>query len=178
MQERITSNTTQGVVLLRQDGVWNRLATLDAADFDGLWGKTPTDFFASGWPNTLSHYSSSAWQSTSTNSLGRFFFVWGTGDDVYVGGPGLYRSNGGSLTPVVSGAVYFYDVWAAASDRAYAVGCTVKLGDCDVGLLYYFDGSSWSPISAPPGRGIGRIWGRSDSDLWVVSDGKLYHSTN
>ena len=101
---------------------------------------------------------------TSPGGGGRFRFAWGTGSDVYFGGPNVYRYDGTQVTSVITGADYFYDVWKAASDRAYIVGC-VGPSSCSAGVLYEFDGIDVdAAVNAPLGLGTERIWGRSDDD--------------
>jgi len=165
------------VVYIQQSSTWNLFDEPNASDFAGFWGTSPSDFYASGWPSYLDHYTGSSYQKISGGPLDRFFFTWGKGtNDVYTGGEGIFHYDGTSFTQVVPGGIEMYDVWGAAADRAYAVGCTVVSGNCVGALLYYFDGTSWSTQPAPPGKQPVQIWGRSDSDLWIAVDGKLFHS--
>jgi hypothetical protein len=163
-----------GVVMIYDGSTWQRTATPHANDFEAVWGKSPTDLYAAGWPKSFFHWDGANWTDLSPGGPGRFFFAWGTGNDVYFGGPDVYRYDGTQVTTVIDGPDYFYDVWQAASDRAYIVGC-VGPADCSSGVLYSFDGAAWTPRTAPPGKAAERIWGRSDDDLWVANWGVLYH---
>jgi hypothetical protein len=139
-----------------------------------VWGYSPTDLYAAGWPKTFLHWDGTSWTDLSPGGSGRFFFAWGTGQDVYFGGPNVYQYDGTQVTSVIIGADYFYDVWPVASNRAYIGGC-VGPSSCSAGVIYSFDGTTWTPRTAPPGKAVERIWGRSDDDIWVSNWGVLYH---
>jgi hypothetical protein len=165
-----------GTVHLLQNGSWSSYLNAGASDFAGFWGTSPTNFYASGWASFLGEYSATGWEIISSGTLDRYFFTWGTGNDVYTGGNGIFRYDGTTFTQVAPGGVEMYDVWGVDATHAYAVGCKVVAGDCAGTVLYYFDGMSWSMQPAPNGTAAQHIWGRSDTDLWLAVDGLLYHS--
>jgi hypothetical protein len=162
----------EGLVLIKEGAAWTRRTTPDAADFFGIWGRSPTDIFAAGWEGAFASCGSASIQTIPNSASARFFFVLGAGTDIYVGGSaGLFRY-GTSLTQVAGDV--FYDLWAASSTEAYAVGCASPAGQCMAALVQRFDGQRWVAFPAPPGNAVGNIWGRSGRDLWATTNLGLY----
>jgi hypothetical protein len=55
-------------------------------------------------------------------------------------------------------------------------GCSLDTSNnCISGVLFYFDGVTWTAVGAPAEPWLGSIWGRSDADLYLVGGGHLYH---
>ncbi len=59
----------------------------------------------------------------------------------------------------------FFSVWGAAPDDVYAVG-----GNNDKGVLYHFDGTSWSPEAVPGSPPLLNWIDGSAGDPWIVGN--------
>ncbi len=56
----------------------------------------------------------------------------------------------------------FNDIFAEASNNVFSVG--------NHGLIYHFDGSSWSEMETPVAVDLNGIWGRASNDIFAVGD--------
>jgi hypothetical protein len=77
--------------------------------------------------------------------------------------------------------VEFLDVWGTSSANIYAVGgIQDPNGGEDQGIIFHFDGTSWSEVSRTPQIEhqihLKAAWGTGPADIFVVGDrGKAYH---
>lgn len=62
----------------------------------------------------------------------------------------------------------FNDIYVAGTDNAFAVG--------NFGLIYHYNGSTWSTMPSTVSSNINAVWGRSASDVFAVGDnGTILH---
>lgn len=60
----------------------------------------------------------------------------------------------------------FNDIYSVAADNCYAVG--------NYGLIYHYDGSSWTEMESPVAVNLNGIWGRTADDIFAVgNDGTI-----
>src|SRR5207248_1939784 len=105
-----------------------------------------------------------------------FVSIWGSApNDVYVTGgsgdatrPGIWRLHydGRTWTSTMSPGLRI--MWGSSAQDIY--------GADSVGAIYHFDGSSWTPITGPSGKGCFGFWGATPDNLYCsTSDELVWH---
>ena len=137
-----------------------------------IWGTSHSDVFAvgdSGYPNAgdlILHYDGASWSAMPAPAGGAGLVnVWGTSaTDVFsVGG-----INSNDYVLQYNGAVWrqtlfeqnlgFVGLWGTAFADVFASGC--KGSACNEGVIYHYNGSSWSPMNIGTGTpALAGIWG-------------------
>ena len=161
---------------------------LDQGDLDGVvlsaWGSGPGDVYAVGGPlgnsgveSLVVHFDGESFRRLTPGGAETYWWVGGSGaDDVWmVGEEGrITRWDGAMFTEHASGtSATLFGVWAAAPDRAWAVGGTPGHGPGEDDVVLRWDGASWAPEAlpgAPLGRALFKVWGASEDDLYVVGE--------
>ena len=125
---------------------------LGAALFS-VWGDATDNVWAVGANDgagpLMMHYDGDAWERIDTSSLDHdFWWVWGSGDQLFVGGSKghmvRYTPSTGELSDAViaDASLTFFGVWGADTENVWAVA-----GDPTnelPGAIFRFDGSAWS----------------------------------
>ncbi len=146
------------------------------------------------------HRTNNSWtQDSSQPSARTFTHVWTNQNSVYVVGTVLegiddvtkvWIKSGNSWTmqstPSFTGSVEIWKVWGLDSQHVFAAGTndTNKDGNTDSGVLWYFNGSSWTSVQVPADcRELRAIHGTCLGDLWatgITTSGKgvVYRITN
>ena len=146
---------------------------LGAALFS-VWGDAENNVWAVGANDgsgpLMLHYDGGGWERIDTSSLDHdFWWVWGEGDQLFIGGSKghmvRYTPSTGELSDAVIAdpALTFFGVWGADTDNVWAVA-----GDPTneaPGAIFRFDGSTWvtsSEASLSDGGGVRaafKVWG-------------------
>ena len=129
--------------VLRFDGTaWSEeLETPGIAQLYGVWTSGPDDVFAVGQDPRIVHFDGSSWTYQETNCPP--------------------SSDGGSCS--------FSGIWGSGSRTAgprdvWAVGQEPG----NHGIIYHYDGTSWSESATIASYGLNRVWGSAPDDVFVV----------
>jgi hypothetical protein len=94
-------------------------------------------------------------------------------------GVGLKLGEGGTVTNIGT----LNNIFGFAANDIYAVGYRYYhdppplYTGIDSSLILHFDGSAWTQMITPPGRGMQAIWGIRPDDVWAGGTcGTLFHS--
>jgi len=152
-------NPESGFVIVHSDG--KRWTLMDAASNVGgyyhlaaIWGTSHSDVFAvgnSGYPNVgdmVMHYDGLTWSASYPNGGGGLYNVWGasasgvfsTGATPSIGYVQHYNGSYWSQTPLDNNTL-FPGLWGTSASDVFAAG------DSGQGVIYHYDGSSWSPMN-------------------------------
>lgn len=146
-----------------------------------VWGTAADDVWVVGadagsGPAVL-HYDGATWKQHATDAKGTLWWVAGHGDDVWMVGDGGQivhhtLSDGKFAVARAPTDERLYGVIPFAANDVWAVGGD----DVGVGVIWHWDGATWSPpADLPAGLGDGlayfKIWGPSADDLWIVGEG-------
>ena len=167
----INTHALLGGLVLHFDGAaWSESAevrNLSTAPLKALWGSSGSDVYAVGDAGTILHFDGATWSAVahglgSTNLTG---ISGSAANDVYaVGESGtIWRFDGSAWSVVTHGldALDLSAVWVSETGRVHAAG---------FGTAYHFDGSAWSSSTLPSMMTVNAIWGRSDTEIWAVTD--------
>lgn len=146
---------------------------------DDVWGTTTTPYQAGA---SMAHWDGHVWTTVATGSPMSASALWGTAaSDVWAvgfpppaGGSGnAAHYDGTHWTPLAVGSttVYLSAVGGTASNDVWAGGGVQNL---NVGVLYHYDGASWSAPHAVP-RNVTAIWAAASDDVWAARQGGFYH---
>lgn len=168
----------------------------------GFWGSASNDVwlvgeYAASTPSSaLQHWDGTAWTGvlgipgaigTDRSEDGSISGVWGfSASDVWaVGGSSagpIWHFDGSSwshvATPPLTGSLT--GVWGACPGDVWAVGERPPVNEGGVvsrgGVLWHFDGRSWSEVSLPGLQALFTVAGTGPEDVWIGGlGGTLYH---
>ena len=175
-----------GMAILHYDGTaWSDATPeMDLEWLRAIWGGGADDIWAVGNRGAIVHYDRGAWVDVSGDLTGEDLLgVWGSGqDDVWAVGEGgiILHYDGTSWTDVTPGlgTRWLNAIWGSAQDDVWAVG--------NSGTMLRYDGSAWSDVAPLRRRSNGEIgpavtWdiygisGRGPNDIWIATNGPIYH---
>jgi hypothetical protein len=168
----------------------------------GVWGSAANDVwlvgeYAASTPfSAIQHWDGTAWTAvlgfpgaigTVRSEDGVIFGVWGTSaSDVWAAGASaagpIWHFDGSSwshvATPPLSGVLNA--VWGACPNDVWAVGERPPVNQGGVvssgGVLWHFDGQSWSEVSISGLPPLFAVEGTGPDDVWIGGlDGTIYH---
>jgi photosystem II stability/assembly factor-like uncharacterized protein len=159
-------------------GSWTREFT-GAQYLHGVWGASPTDFYAVDDGGQLLHRDGpSDWKPLHTLAGHSLFSIWGSSPErLFVGtSDGVLRSTdrGTSWTwGWQSQRTNMHAVWGSSASDVYAVGA-------DGTIIHSEDGGgSWSVQRWEPPAELLGVWGSSADDVYIVGDkGLILHSAD
>jgi len=140
-----------------------------------VWGPSANNLFATGQQGVVLRYNGTAWRVTQTPTTANLTAVWGTSatNIIAVGTGGVVlRFDGttwtnGSPNP----AVVFLDVWGSAPNDIFVVGIESAV----TRRVYHYDGSSWAPMTVPPGlESLTSVWGSGPGDVYATGLGTSF----
>jgi hypothetical protein len=196
---------SSNVSVLHYDGTtWIRQLVEPGLGWQAVWGSAPNDVYAVGRhldrpAPAIAHYDGNAWTESAIptidpgpDTLIMYRSVWGSSaTDVYAVGTaygsaqfafiGHYDGQQWSRVSFPGQGVEFLDVWGTSSANIYAVGgIQDPKGGEDQGIIFHFDGTSWSEVFHTPQIEhqihLKAAWGTGPADIFVVGDrGKAYH---
>lgn len=150
-----------------------------------VWGRSSLDVWVVGTDDgqgpAVLHYDGAGWTRHIVPAQGDLWWVHGVGDSVWMSGAaGMllhYDQTSQQFTTfsVPGGAnETLYGVVAFSASDVWAVGGNVG---ASTGVIYHWDGSTWTRIPDLPGKAgeaaLFKVWGRSSDDLWVVGLGSV-----
>lgn len=166
-----------GVGTFHYDGAsWSSMETQPASI---TWGAAPNDIYGSGGGHAW-HYDGRQWSVSSAHNLSS---IWGlSAVDIYAtegGVPYHYDGHRWSIMPNSTG-VSCTAFWGTSPSNLYCVSQR---------QVWRFNGATWTPLNPPVtigsfyGTSLGRIWGTSATDIYVVGayaelfgfDGSSWH---
>jgi hypothetical protein len=133
-----------------------------------IWGASHSNVFAvgnSGYPNygdMVLHYDGSQWSEMSVpEGGGGLYSVWGTSSTAVFStgatpsmGYVLYYDSYDWSRANLDNNTLFYGLWGASPHDVFTAG------DSGQGVIYHYNGSSWSPIDVGANiAGLAGIWG-------------------
>lgn len=155
-----------------------------------VWGRSATDVWSVGadardgsGPMAI-HYDGTRWTRLDTGlRAGALWWVYGTTPDtVWMVGEGgvVLRHNpqsGHTEKLATPGTATLFGVWGASNQDVWAVGGDTAM---NTGVLWHFDGTSWSNVSLPGDLGsrviLYKVWGDSARNVWACgSNGTTLH---
>ncbi len=130
-----------------------------------IWGTSPEDVYAVGFPNLVLHFDGTAWQFTLSGDGLNGVSGSGPGNVVAVGFAGtILRFDGETWREEASGvAEELNDVAVVDAHRAYAVGRE--------GVALRYDGSRWTRIDSGTERDLHAVWAVAPTEVIAVGDG-------
>ncbi len=127
------------------------------------------------------HWNGSEWRHMDTGTSGDLWWVYTLPNgQVLMAGESatvLSYENGEfrRLPTRGLGKQLIFGLWATSADDIYAVGSEQGRN----GFMWHFDGEQWSDVSLPSDMpldenndnpGLFKVWGATESDVWVVGD--------
>jgi len=124
------------------------------------------------------HWDGTTWERRDTGVEGDLWWVraFDDGTVMFAGSDALVlRYRNGAFERLATpglGKTILFGLWGPTSDDVYAVGSSGGRN----GLLWHFDGTSWSEVPVPDVAlnaqndlpGFTKVWGTSSDDVWVV----------
>jgi hypothetical protein len=115
------------------------------------------------------HYNGSSWSPVQTGYPAYFRGVWGSSaDNVFAVGYTftenvILRFDGNSwatMTITPPSDCGLCAVWGSSATDVFAAGFC--------GIIYHYNGSTWSPMNSRAGNELRSVWGSSGSDVFAV----------
>ncbi len=129
----------------------------------GLWGSSPTDFYAVGGSGTIIRFDGNAWKPSFSGTTESLRAVAGnsSGLVVVVGSGGtILRQDGVGWTIMNSNTTEdLTGVWVSEENTAFAVG--------NRGIILYLDGVDWSALDSTTSEPLTDVWGVSPTDVFA-----------
>jgi hypothetical protein len=156
-------------------------SVLGTNDLHGVWGTSNSDLWAVGDAGQIVHYDGGAWtgyqaDSVATDALSG---VWGSGSsDVWAVGENgtLVHWDGSNWLRQDLGVTYFFtSVWGTSANDVWIAG--FEACPCGDGVLFHFDGGSWTQVTDPvlTAQPVYSGWSSGPNDVWAASDGSILH---
>jgi len=192
-----------GNSIVHWDGAsWSTVLSAGDGGFLGIWGNGPSDVYATGSinvPITLPdmtmgistvfgvwHWDGTSWSMrVLENGASIAGGVWGSGpNDVFVVGVDVWHWDGiaWSMVFAPSNPVNLYAVWGSGPDDVFVVGQVIPTGlspsgpSDPSGLLFHWDGATWSKVNAGVLPGLNNVWGTGPNDVFIVGNkGTIVH---
>lgn len=139
-----------------------------------IWGTSNKDIWVTGDNGLILHYDGTNWTKSDSQTTNRLRSVWGTGSgDVWaVGDMGTVRRwNGTSwLSPALvnAGMTRLESVWGAGVNTVWASGTETNTQGQSEGVIYAWNGSTWSKLAGLDTAGWANINGKAPSNGWAV----------
>lgn len=182
-------------------GLWGSSST-DVFAVGSLW-----PFNAGYYQAYVAHYDGTAWTpmlvdagtcSTAGDAFGcnvELSDVWGSSaTDVYAAGnyrvlnvPAedravIFHYNGQEWSEVLRQPdLEFRRIWGSSANDVYVTGNTLVPGGSSnergTGVLWHFDGNSWSAVPSPTTALLGAIWGSSPTDIYLLAGAQATSGT-
>ncbi|MCI0478935.1 hypothetical protein L0Y59_00105, partial [Candidatus Uhrbacteria bacterium] len=167
----ISTRSSNDQLIHYDDASWRagqiELETGDAFEVEELWGRSPTDLYATGSVpsyrrDALIHFDGSAWSEAAIEAREgeNLHDVWGdgTGHVFAVGFQVVHHFDGTSWSRTDIPGGYFWAVWGSSASDVYAVGINT----------YHYDGSAWSEMQGTSDMNLHGVWGSGPNDVYAV----------
>jgi hypothetical protein len=154
-----------------------------------VWGSSASDVWTvgadagDGAGSTVLHLEGGSWSRLPTGQSGDLWWVHGfAGGPLFMGGAGgmILRYQDGSFTRMQTpGTGVVFGVWGSSPDQMWAVGG--EAGGSQGAFAWRLEGETWTEAPGFPSDlaatdALWKVFGRGDSDVWMVgTGGKLLH---
>jgi hypothetical protein len=196
----------RGVLLRQDDAGWREISgptfpeewEIDNWNFTTMWGSGTHIFAAADWfgpPDSrrdgglIAHYDGTVWSTTgagfiydiSGTSPSDVYAVGEVGSDTYESVGYVQHYDGATWSKVLErnmgGATSMSGVWAGSPTSVFVTGLEYGLNSNDfAGIVWHYDGTSWTEIFHEDGLELTAIWGSSPDDVFVVGTrGTILH---
>jgi hypothetical protein len=155
------SGTSDGGVILRNDGTGWRSMVPPAESLTGLWGSSANDVWGVGG-TSIRHRVGGRWSWKSSPDGIPLAGVWGaSAADVWaVGDSGTAHFDGTAWSRAAGPGIPLYSVWGSSSTDVWAGGFRA---------MAHWNGASWATTSVGLGR-FSEIWGSSATNVFAVGE--------
>lgn len=139
---------------------------------NGIWGTADNALVVVGDSGTVLTWNGTTWQTRASGTTAALTDVWGTSlTDFYAttADGRVLRFGASTVTPAagVQAPGSLNAVWGSSGSNIWAVG--------DGGMVYRYNGTSWSRVRLPTRHALTTVWGSSASDVYAAgSSGALY----
>lgn len=153
---------TKSLILRRQAGDWQPMATSATSALSGVWCVAPNDAYAVGENSTILHYDGADWKAVALpTSPGWLNGVWAaSADEVFVVGENgaVLRGAGDQWEGLDTGTdARLRAVWGTGPSDVFAAGD---------GVLLHYDGAVWTKEASGQFRGV---WGADKDNIFAAS---------
>ncbi len=148
---------------------WTQSTISGEAGLTGCWVFGQNNIYVVG--GAVRKFDGSKWKDVSpgdaggslSGSLSGFtMFAFSEGDYWLTHSGLVFRVQGGTAQPYQFGLDMggpLHSSWGTSSSNMYSVG--------DYGTILHFDGSTWTKMQSGTTKGIGTIWGTSNTNIWA-----------
>jgi hypothetical protein len=138
----------------------------------GLWGASPTDWWAVGDPTTILHWDGAQWSPVASGTPERLTGVWGSSANaVWAVGRGgtIVFWDGAAWTPVPSGTTQDLEsISGVSADDIWVAGAG--------GTVVHWDGVAWTASEVGAFVDLNAVFHAARDDAWAVAEGGvLFH---
>lgn len=172
-----------------QPGAWQLVQEAVPGALLSVWGTSARDVWTvgadvgDGAGPTVLHLEGNDWSRLATGQSGDLWWVHGfAGGPLFMGGAGgmILRYQDGRFSRMQTpGAGVVFGVWGSSPDQMWAVGG--EAGGSQGAFAWRLDGETWTEAPGFPSElratdALWKVFGRGDSDVWLVgTGGKLLH---
>jgi hypothetical protein len=149
---------------------WSAMSGDIYRQVSSIWGSSPQNIWAVGWPNTFMRYDGIAWRqagpllSNNANANG----VWGTAADsvwAVLGNGDIMRFNGTTWQTIYRARTHLQAIHGTGSRHLIAVG--------NDGRIFQFNGRLWLQEDSGIDEHIRAVWVVDSSQAFAVAGSKL-----
>ncbi len=177
----------RGVVLHYDGNLWTRIYTGTLhSSISEVWGDSNSNVFvienrfeSNVYNRAFLHFNGYSW-TTLPSVPGSVAGIWGTSPtDIYVHGVyGEFYKYNGSYWSVIRDRMYDNDgggIWGSSAIDIFLVGDYPYPYELEK-KIFHFNGSKLQAMDYPTNKGLGAVWGTSNSNVYAVGgDGLIVH---
>jgi hypothetical protein len=145
----------QGAVMHFDGTTWKDMGRPTTSKIFTIHALAPNDVWAASESGLL-HYDGTGWAISGPLNTGRMVNVWGTSNDLWVTGYGVWHYNGNTWTKLVTAptsGVDFPAVWGTGANDVWVAMASV-IGYAPTSLMHW-DGTEWTTHVSAMGERIG-----------------------